>query len=69
MALSHPVLDTPPPHLPEDFRYPGWKYVSALLETTDMDTALRVCVPTYGTFYPHVTDSGWKDGFGRLSVV
>lgn len=46
-----------------------WKYVSALLETTDMDTALRVCVPTYGTFYPHVTDSGWKDGFGRLSVV
>lgn len=34
-----------------------------------MDTALRVCVPTYGTFYPHVADSGWKDGFGRLSVV
>lgn len=81
--FSHPVQSTrvltggfvtsstghPPPHLPEDFRYPGWKYVSALLETTDMDTALRVCVPTYGTFYPHVTDSGWKDGFGRLSVV
>lgn len=30
-----------PPYLPEDFRYPGRKYVSALLETTDMDTALR----------------------------
>lgn len=39
VALSHPVLG--PPYLPEDFRYPGRKYVSALLETTDMDTALR----------------------------
>lgn len=29
----------------------------------------EVCVPTYGTFYPHMADSGWKDGFGCLSVV
>lgn len=39
VALSHPVLG--PPYFPEDFRYPGWKYASALLETTDMDTVLR----------------------------
>lgn len=44
-----------PPYRPEDFRYPGWKSAPALLESTDMDSALCPHLwddpPTCGRFW------------------